>query len=97
MFDSDVLELCRDCLLGAILDASDDADLALAATALSRDVRDTHGADARELLTAAVREAISALDESDLSAAEFATALSRLAWLHERAERPLPAGAPVAL
>lgn len=96
MYDSEVLELCRDCLLGAVLDAVGADDLALAVTALSRDLLDTQGPDARDLLAAAVPEATAALDASDLAAEGFAVALSRLAWLHERAARALPEAAAVA-
>jgi hypothetical protein len=39
MFDSEVLELCRDCLLDAIRACSGEDDLSLGATALSSDLR----------------------------------------------------------
>jgi hypothetical protein len=97
MFDPDVLELCRECLVGAVLASAGEEDLALAASALSRDLSDTHGPDARELLAAAAADAMAALDASDLAADAFLTALTRLAWLHRRAARTLPAAAPIAL
>ena len=97
MFDPEVVELCRDCLLGATLADPSEEDLALVVIALARDLHDTHGADARELLAVAAREAIVALDASDVSAEDFAAALSHLAMVQRRAAEALPAPAPVAL
>jgi hypothetical protein len=97
MFDRDVLELCRDCLIDAILARPSEEDLSLVATALSHDIADTHGAGARDLLTAAVRDAAAALDASDLAAGDFATALSRLASLNRRVVTMLVRPAPIAL
>ncbi|MFL5832039.1 MAG: hypothetical protein ACJ76X_19155 [Solirubrobacteraceae bacterium] len=91
MFDSEVLELCRDCLLDAITVCSSEDDLSLVATALSGDLRDMHLFIARDLLAAAARGAVSVLDASDLGAKAFAAALSRLAWLQRRTRLGLPA------
>jgi len=97
MFDFELLELCRDCLIGAVLAASGEEDLVLVATALSRDLSDAHGPHAHDLLTASARDAASSLDASDLTADGFAAALSRLAWLKQRTAQALPVAAPVAL
>jgi hypothetical protein len=96
MLDRDVLALCRDCLIDAVLARPTDEDLSLVATALSRDMADTHVPDAPELLTAAMRDATAALDASDLAANDFATALSRRAWLDRRVVTMLaPSVSPV--
>jgi hypothetical protein len=97
MVDPELLELCRDCLIGTVLDAASDEDLRLAAIALSRDLADAQRAEARELLVAAAREAVVVLDASDIDAHGFAEALSRLAWLEARVTQALPAATPVAL
>ena len=96
MVDPELLELCRDCLIGTVLDTAGDEDLRLAAIALSRDLADAQRAEARELLIAAAREAVVVLDASDLDAEGFAEALSRLAWLEARLRKALPAATPVA-
>jgi hypothetical protein len=91
MFDPEVLAHCRDCLIGAVLAPASEDDLLLVATAMSRDLSDTHQADARGLLAAAARGATSMLDASDLSARAFSAALSRLAGLQLRVTQALPA------
>ena|SRR5437763_857149 len=90
MFDPEVLERCRDCLLDAITMCSSEDDLSLVATALSTDLRDTHHMNARDLLATAARRAVSVLDASDLGATAFAASLSRLAWLQRRTMLALP-------
>lgn len=97
MVDPELLELCRDCLIGTVLDAVSDEDVRLAAIALSRDLADAQRAEARELLIAAAREAVVVLDASDLDADGFAEALSRLAGLKARVAQALPTATPVAL
>lgn len=97
MIDPELLELCRDCLIGTVLDAASAEDLRLAAIALSRDLADAQRPEARELLIAATRDAVVVLDASDIDADGFAEALSRLAWLEARVTGALPAAAPVVL
>ncbi len=85
MIDPDIVETCTYCLLGAALEIGDEADLALSARALARDLADTQGNRAIALLEAAAREAIRHLDSSELKAEAFAATLRRLATIRTRA------------
>jgi hypothetical protein len=93
MFDPDVLEACMRCLVGAAVHEGAEADLALAATALARDLADTQRSRATALLDAATRDATQYLDASDLGATSFAAALRRLSNLRGRVVATL-AGSP---
>lgn len=90
MVDPTVVELCTECLLGAVVCEESRDELRLTATALTRELIDTHGhAAAVELLEAANRGAVTRLDSSDLDAGSFTRALRCLALLHERVESGL--------
>lgn len=84
MLDTDLVQLCAHCLTDAATHDDADAGLALSASALARDLADTHGADAAPMLHAASRLAIRWLDSSDLDGDSFAAALRRLARLRIR-------------
>ncbi len=77
------------CLAGAAVYEGTDGDLALAATALARDLADTHGSQAAALLDAASREAVAHLDASELGADSFAAALRRVARIRDRVDELL--------
>lgn len=82
MLDSDVVELCAACLAHAAVVGGED-DFALAATALCRDIADTHGREQAALLEAAVRVATASVDASEIDRVGFVVALRRLARLRE--------------
>jgi hypothetical protein len=84
MIDPDAIETCTNCLLGAALELGDDADMALSARAIARDLADAYGTRASALLEAAAREAIGHLDRSGLKADAFAATLRRLATIRTR-------------
>ncbi len=81
MLDASVVDLCAQCLAAAVAEESGENQLALCATAFARDLMDTHGAAAPELLEVAWHQACQYLDESELDAPSFAAALARLASL----------------
>jgi len=89
MFDPAILEACTQCLVGAAMHDGGEIDLRLGATALARDLADTHGREAGRLLDEAAKQAVSCLDASDLSAAEFAASLRRLSSLRARVDATL--------
>ncbi|MGA2012815.1 MAG: hypothetical protein ABSH51_20085 [Solirubrobacteraceae bacterium] len=88
MLDTATVELCARCLADAAAFEGDDSDFALTATALTRDIADTHPGGREELLDAALRAAVPHLDDSDLDAPSFAAALRRLAGFRGAAHRP---------
>jgi hypothetical protein len=81
MLDAGVVDLCAQCLAAAAAEESGAGDLALSATALARDLADTHGAAASSLLNLASQHASRYLDDSELDARSFAAAHRRLASL----------------
>jgi hypothetical protein len=91
MFDPSVVEACMHCLVGAAVHEGVEADLALTATALARDLADTQRAQANALLEAAAHDAARYLDASDLTATAFAAALRRLSKLRVRVVATLAA------
>ncbi|HTX10006.1 MAG TPA: hypothetical protein VME22_15410 [Solirubrobacteraceae bacterium] len=94
MPDPAVVEECARCLVGACLYDGADADVALTATALARDLADTKGAQAPALLDAAARGAAAHLNASDLGADAFAAALRRLSRIQARVDAALLDGSP---
>ncbi len=79
MLDALAVEVCAQCVAGAAAYDGDQEDLMLTAVALARDLSDTHGDRAGDMLDRASREATALLDGSDLGADAFAKALHRLA------------------
>jgi hypothetical protein len=94
MFDPDVVDLCMHCLVGAAVHEGPDADLSLSATALARDLADTHRVHAIPLLDAAAHAAVRYLDASELGAAGFAAALRRLSSLRGHVHAKLAGFSP---
>jgi hypothetical protein len=84
--DRDVVEVCALCLAGAAVYDGTEADRALAATALARDLADTHGCHAAAVLDTASGEAEAYLDASELRPDQFAAALERLTRIRGRAD-----------
>ncbi len=90
MVEPEIVQLCADCLIGAATETECNAELALTAIALARDLADAHPhADAVELLEAATRSAITRLDASDLDTHAFGDALRRLASLRAMVDAQL--------
>jgi hypothetical protein len=85
MFDEAAVDLCARCLADAAAHEGDEHDLNLSATALARDIADTHRVHASALLALAARRAAAHLDQSALDRHRFAQALRRLASLHASA------------
>jgi hypothetical protein len=81
--DDDTTELVAACLADAAASECSAEDLRLTATALARDLSDMLADEPAEVLAAAVPLAIIYLDESDLEAGPFASALGQLHQLHE--------------
>jgi hypothetical protein len=81
MLDPSVVDLCAQCMASAAAEPFREGDLALSATALARDLADTHGLAAPALLETASRHASRYLDDSELDARSFAAAHRRLASL----------------
>jgi len=93
MLDAAVVAVCAQCLAEAASYEGDEGNVMLVATALARDLADTHGAEAGALLEAATRAAGAWLDASELEAGSFAAALRCLARIRERADAKLRGGA----
>jgi hypothetical protein len=89
ILDAGVVDLCAQCLAAAAAEDSGQDSLALSATALARDLADTHGAAAPALLTMASRHASRYLDDSDLDARSFAAAHRRLVNLRSDVDAKL--------
>jgi hypothetical protein len=89
MLDAGVVEACTHCLVGAAVCKGADGDLALTATALARDLADSHGNQAAALLGAATQRATAYLDASDLEAGAFAVSLRRLSTIRARVDAML--------
>ena len=94
MLDAAVLDLCAQCLAGAAAYEGHEDDLALSATALARDLADTHKAQAAALIDSASRCATGLLDVSEVEAGSFAAALARLAWIRDRVAANLGGARP---
>jgi phage shock protein A len=87
--DRAVVEECVHCLVGAAVYEGSEADLALSAMALTRDLADTHKGQALALLEAAAHRAAWHLDASDLGTDAFSAALHRLASIRSSVEAML--------
>ena len=77
------------CLVGAAVYEGAEADLALTATALARDLADTQNGQGVALLDAAADKAATFLDASDIGTHAFASALRRLTSIRGRVEAML--------
>jgi hypothetical protein len=95
MLDAVVVAVCAQCLAEAARNDGDEGNVALVATALARDLADTHGADALALLGAATRAAALRLDISELDADSAAAALRCLAGIRAGVSTKLSVGAPL--
>jgi hypothetical protein len=93
MLDAAAVPVCAQCLAEAASYEGDEGDVVLVATALARDLGDTHGADAEPLLGAATRAAAARLDASELDASSFAAAARCLVRILDRVDAKLRVGA----
>ena len=94
MPDAAIVAVCGQCLAEAASNAADEGDVVLVATALARDLADTHdGADAEAVLGAATRAAAAWLDSSELDADSFAAAVRCLERIRDRVDTKLRTGA----
>jgi hypothetical protein len=91
MLDAVVVAVCARCLAEAATYDAPEGNVGLVATALARDLADTHCADAEALLGAATRAAAAQLDASDLDAGSFAAAMRCLERTRDRVDRKLRA------
>ena len=93
MLDAAAVAVCAQCLAEAASYEEAEGHVVLMATALSRDLADTHGAEAGALLGAASRAAAATLDASELDAGSLTAALRCLSRIQEGVDAKLRTGA----